>query len=327
MSNGILSRRRFLQRTSSGLGLAAVSGFHDAECANAGSARQGKRPSSQAQWEGASTSVRSGNLGSYHIWDGHTHLEGFEGATGAERMSDMLRLADRMGIERMCVFLGFPFNFHGTAEEMRKQNDQVLDAARHSNGRAFGYVYLNPNHPQASLDELNRCVRDGPMIGLKFELGTPRGADSPEMDTLLTRAGELKAVVMHHTWIKTTGNEVGESTPMDLVRLARRHPAVTIFCGHLGGNWELGIRALRDVKNLYGDLCGSDPTAGCTEMAVRELGAERIVYGSDAGGRSFASQIGKILGADIPDSARRAILGDNLRRLLRPILQAKGITT
>ena len=27
--------------------------------------------------------------------------------------------------------------------------------------RAFGLVYLNPKHTQASLDELNRCVRDG----------------------------------------------------------------------------------------------------------------------------------------------------------------------
>ena len=36
-------------------------------------------------------------------------------------------------------------------------------------------------------------------------------------------------------------------------------------------------------------LGGGDPVAGITEMAVRELGPERIVYGSDAPGRSFAS--------------------------------------
>jgi hypothetical protein len=265
------------------------------------------------------------NLRSYHIWDGHTHLEGFEGTTGAERMADLLHFADRMGIERMCVFLGFPFNFRGTAEDMRHQNDQVLDAVNHSHGRAFGYAYMNPNYPQACLDDLNRCVRDGPMIGLKFELGQPQCADTPEMDAIIARASELHAVVMHHTWIKTFGNDVGESTPMDLVKLARRHPSVTIFCGHIGGNWELGIRAIRDVKNLYGDLCGSDPTAGYTEMAVRELGAARVLYGSDVGGRTFASQLAKVMGADIPDSTRRLVLGGNLRRLLQPVLQAKGV--
>jgi predicted TIM-barrel fold metal-dependent hydrolase len=59
-------------------------------------------------------------------------------------------------------------------------------------------------------------------------------------------------------------------------------------------------------------------------MAVRELGAERVIYGSDVGGRSFASQLAKVMGADIPASARELILGGNLRRLLTPILRTKG---
>jgi predicted TIM-barrel fold metal-dependent hydrolase len=61
------------------------------------------------------------------------------------------------------------------------------------------------------------------------------------------------------------------------------------------------------------------------EMAVRELGAARVIYGSDAGGRSFASQLAKVRGADIPDGAKTLILRENLRRLLKPILSAKGI--
>jgi hypothetical protein len=49
------------------------------------------------------------------------------------------------------------------------------------------------------------------------------------------------------------------------------------------------------------------------------------MYGTDAGGRSFASQLAKVFGADVPEAAKRLILGDNLRRLLRPILKSKGI--
>jgi predicted TIM-barrel fold metal-dependent hydrolase len=79
------------------------------------------------------------------------------------------------------------------------------------------------------------------------------------------------------------------------------------------------------VKNVSADLAGSDPVAGYTEMAVRELGAERVIYGSDVGGRSFASQLGKVYGANIPEAARQLILGENLKRLLTPILDAKGI--
>jgi hypothetical protein len=35
--------------------------------------------------------------------------------------------------------------------------------------------------------------------------------------------------------------------------------------------------------------------------------------------------LAKVFGADIPDSARQLILGENLKRLLKPILQAKGL--
>ena len=76
---------------------------------------------------------------------------------------------------------------------------------------------------------------------------------------------------------------------------------------------------------MVAEVCGSDPTAGMVEMAVRELGAERVMYGSDFGGRSYASQLAKVYGADLPESARRLILGGNIRRMLEPIFTAKGM--
>jgi hypothetical protein len=42
-------------------------------------------------------------------------------------------------------------------------------------------------------------------------------------------------------------------------------------------------------------------------------------------GRSFASQLAKVMGANVSDQDRRLILGENLRRLLLPILDAKGV--
>ena len=60
-------------------------------------------------------------------------------------------------------------------------------------------------------------------------------------------------------------------------------------------------------------------------MAVRELGAERVLYGSDSPGRSFSSQLAKVLSADLPEPAPRLALGGNLRRLVAPALQRKGV--
>jgi hypothetical protein len=60
---------------------------------------------------------------------------------------------------------------------------------------------------------------------------------------------------------------------------------------------------IRGSKNVLAELAGSNPTSGFVEMAVRELGAGRIIYRSGAFGRSFASQLGKVLGAEIPEPA------------------------
>ncbi len=271
------------------------------------------------------------------IWDLHCHLSGIPGRTPDERMAKLVSFADRMGIERMCVYMGLRLSNDPDPKDMRRQNDEVLQALSHWHDRAFGFVYLNPNHGEESLKELDRCVRDGPMVGVK--LWVARRCNDEKLDPLLARATELQAVVFQHTWLKTPppsapaeswarpggGNLSGESTPLDLVALAKRHPKAMLICGHTGGNWELGIRIARQAANVSLDLAGSDPTQGFTEMAVREVGAERVIYGSDVSGRSFASQLAKVRGADIPEAAKKLILKGNLQRLLSPILKRKGI--
>lgn len=257
------------------------------------------------------------------IWDVHGHLSGIDGKTPEERMARLMTYADRMGIERVCVYMGMSFSYDPSPDVLRQQNDELLQSLSHYHDRAFGFVYLNPNHLQVSLDELERCVAQGPMVGVK--LWVAKRCNAKELDPLIERIAELQAPILQHTWYKTKGNLPGESTSEDLAELARRHPTAKFICGHTGGDWRLGIRAVRDVKNIVVDTGGSDPTTGFVETAVRELGPERIVFGSDIPGRSWASQLAKVQGAEVPEAAKRVILRDNLRRLLDPILKIKGM--
>ena len=238
-------------------------------------------------------------------------------------MEVLIRCADRLGIERIILSQGYSADLHPTREQMREENDRVLRAVRRFPDRAHGSVYLSPSFLDFSLQEFDRCVRDGPMVGVG-ELEADMRCNAPELDPIVERAIAMKAPILQHTWLKLDGNLPGESSPYDLVELARRHPDANFICAHTGGDWERGIRIIRTTKNICAGIAGFDPTAGVVEMAVRELGPERVVYGSDVGGRSFASQLAKVLGADIPDSAKELVLGGNLRRLFTPALRAKG---
>lgn len=258
------------------------------------------------------------------IWDLHTHLtRHLRGQTPAEKAAHLIEVGTRHGIERFCCYMGLAWSADPTPEDFVKQNDEILSAVAAHPGQLYGFAYVNPKHTQASLDELKRCVQDGPMIGVK--LWVAHRCSEPELDPIIELATELKVPVFQHTWLKTTGNLPGESTPGDITRLAMRHPEARLICGHVGGNWEMAIPEIRAMANISVDLGGFDPTAGVTEMAVRELGAERVLFGSDAPGRSFASQLAKVIGADISASQKSLILGENLQRLFEPVFTAKGL--
>jgi predicted TIM-barrel fold metal-dependent hydrolase len=71
------------------------------------------------------------------------------------------------------------------------------------------------------------------------------------------------------------------------------------------------------------ETSGFDATAGFIDMAVRELGADRIVFGSHQPSRALGTELSKILSAGISEEDRMKILGGNLRRLLEPILSRR----
>ncbi len=159
----------------------------------------------------------------FRIWDLHCHLNGVPGRTPDEKMARLVAYADRMGIERLVLYMGYPLIVDPSQEELRRQNDQVLQALTHWHHRAFGFVYVSPRHVEASLREIDRCIRDDAMVGIK--LWVAGRCFAPELDPIIRRACELNAVIYQHTWLKAggKGNDPGESTPMDLVKLAARH--------------------------------------------------------------------------------------------------------
>ena len=223
---------------------------------------------------------------------------------------------ERFAFERFCPLLRL------TPEDAP---DIVRCLERRPN-RLLGFMYVHATEVKVALADLDRWIKDGPMVGIYL----PSSAQNvpcthPNYEPIVRRAHELGAVIQQHTWFKTQGKDsAGESTPSELAELARRHPDITFVCVHAGGEWEKGIRAVRDCGNVVVETSGFDPTAGFIEMAVRELGANRIIFGSHAPSRSFGTELAKILGANISEADKILIMGENFRRLLTPQLRRRG---
>ena len=267
---------------------------------------------SRAQWQ------------AYRIWDSYYFprpaalLEGIEAD---------LRELDPICVERFCAYLHVGLGtLSARGSSPAEERDYNLAVLQRWGDRVLGVIHLNANDVPASLAALDLWGKNRRVVGVCFKSSQPGClvCTHPNFDPLVERCSELGLMIMQHTWFKAGGkDDPGESTPAELAILARRHPRITFISAHAGGDWERGIRAVRDCPNVWVETSGFSPTAGFIEMAVRELGAERIVFGGHFMSRSVGTELGKIIGADVPDEARHLILGGNLRRLLAPRLESK----
>lgn len=178
----------------------------------------------------------------------------------------------------------------------------------------LGWAYVNPAYPRA-VEEFERCVADWGFVGLKLWVAV-RCTDE-RVRPLLEKARTLKVPVQHHAWHKITGNLPHESFPHELARAAADHPDVRFIMAHIGGDWLRGIAAVRHQPNISVDTSGSIIEDGMIEMAVEQLGARRVLFGSDAAGGDLAVNLAKITGARIPVRARWLVLGGNFARMTR----------
>jgi predicted TIM-barrel fold metal-dependent hydrolase len=282
------------------------------------------------------TSLRPGlpsaeQLKEYRIWDSYftpaySH-PGSDGSSGLIADIERAMPAVRNGeFEKLCYFphVGIGTTSDAEFEKLvQTRPDVTLKAMERWPNLLIGMIQLNANDVPASLDALNRWLRDGPMVGVYFRGG---GVGSltcthPNFHPLIERIAELRGVIMQHTWFVTGGKQSpGASTPSELAELAAKYPEQKFVCAHAGGEWQRGIRAVQSSPNILVETSGFDASAGFIEMAVRELGAERIVFGSHLPSRSLGTELSKIIAAEISESDKRLILGENFRKLIqRPV--------
>ena len=249
----------------------------------------------------------------FRIWDVHCHL-GRPNITPAEHMTQLLGYADRVGIEKVVIAMGLtPHLANPKPEELRQRNEDMLAAVKAKPERALGLVFVSPLHVKESLAEMDRLLPYPNVVGLKLWIACR--CNDPRIDPIVKKAAEYRATIHQHVWDNAVGNKPGESSPEDLVELARRHPSVHFVAMHSGGDWERGLRTLRKVRNITAEIAGCEPTSGYVEMAVRELGPDRVIYASDASGRSFASQLAKVHEARVSNQVKQKIFAGNFRRL------------
>lgn len=266
------------------------------------------------------------------IWDIHYH--GLMGGSLRQHEETMV-VVERMGIERVLSLdiaggAADPLGKRLSAERKNEQR-KLLET---QSDRVSGLIPIDPSDPLGSLKKMDEWIANGPCVGIKYYGGNPGGVrcSHPDNDVIIRQAGKLNALIYIHAWYHMGGeprrpggaNLPGENTPEDVALLARRFPEVAFMCGHSGGDWEPGVRAVRKLPNVYIEFSGSDPHSGQVDYTVAEVGAERMVWGGHGPSRSYSTELAKVFDADLTQAQRAQIFGGTLRRLAEPIFRKKG---
>lgn len=208
-----------------------------------------------------------------------------------------------------------------TQKQISRINDDTMAACSTWPARIAGFCFLNPLHSKAfNLGEIKRCRvgEQGGLAGIKLEVAT--SARDERVYPIAEEAGRRNVPLLHHAWeTRTMGaihGDLIQTNPSDVAELARRFPDTRIVMAHLAGVGCAGVLEVKNLPNVWVDTSGGQPFAGLVEYAVRELGAGRVLFGSDATGRDFGSQLGRVTGAAISATDKRRILWDNAHELL-----------
>ena len=193
-------------------------------------------------------------------------------------------------------------------------NEEAREAAdAHSDIRFW--AVLNPRI-QRSYTQVEALLTHPRCRGIKIHPKDHAYDIREHGDEIFGFAADHEAFIIAHT-----GNP--GCFPEDFIPFANGYPDASLILSHLGysadGALSRQVHALKraEAGNVYLDTSSKvSISSGLIEWAVAEVGAERLLFGTDTPLNCVACQKARIEYAEISEQGKRAILFENAARLM-----------
>ena len=220
-----------------------------------------------------------------------------------------------LGVSKICgsVIENAPLRENETWwDRVRTCNDEALKLKETYGDFYVPGFHVHPDFIEESMAEIDKMATKGvKLIGELVPYMTGyKNYDLPALHKIVDYATEKDMVVSIHT--------MDDDDDMDAFVAA--HPTTKIVAAHPGEYRRLmrHIERMKRHPNYYIDLSGSGTFRhGMIKRAVDEVGAHRILYGSDFPTCSPAMFLGSVLLDElITPQEKQAILANNAKKLL-----------
>lgn len=256
--------------------------------------RSGERPSNMRFYD------VHGHLGEYNA---HYHVPG-------AKLNKVVEDLHYYGVEKSCVF-----SFSGVYSDEQFGNDIIAEAALTYPDQFVGFTLLNPlRGKEEMIRELERNKKKGSR-GIKL-IPTYQGypVDGDLIEVACQWAHQHRQIIINHDW--------GPAAHIEA--LVSKYPKACFVAGHSYRFKEYN-EVLKKYPNLFVCSCPLQSPRACEEM-VQEIGADRLLFGSDLLDLPIGWGLGPILFARISAEEKKLILRDNLRKILSVYSQKESIS-
>jgi predicted TIM-barrel fold metal-dependent hydrolase len=235
--------------------------------------------------------------------------------------ADILSYLDQSGIDKAVVF-GFPWE---DPDLVRENNDEVWAFHQRHTNRIIPFAVLSSGNRESALAEAIRAAEAGfrgfgelAMYGHGWQ-----PADFEALGPTLRLAQTKRVPVLIHV-NEPVGHHYPGKIPVDfqgLLHMIGEYPNVDFILAHFGGGvlfYALMPEIAQILGRTYVDTAASPflYDAKVFEVACSILGPEKVLFGSDYPLLSLQRYLKEMDKVRIDPEARRAILGENLLRIL-----------
>jgi predicted TIM-barrel fold metal-dependent hydrolase len=221
-----------------------------------------------------------------------------------DEVAVMEKFAERYNIASLCV---------ASAEAMRGDltlgNKRVAELVN-QNPRFRGYVVVNPNHLEASAEDMKRYLTRSNFLGIVL----PPPSLAHPLDSWRTL--ELVKMARRYDCPFVAFVETSEDAQA-LVSLTKSFPGIRfLMVPTQGSDWWAALKIVEDVTNISVVVSGLLTERGIVEQAIELLGERRVLWGSAMTRIHPTRSLGMIQEAELTERQRNMLVEINARHWL-----------
>lgn len=253
------------------------------------------------------------------VIDAHAHIVQ-KGGRGAAMVTmneadakGVVERNSKLGVKKTCVSA-----WTAIWTDYKLGNADTRLALQEFPNEIVGYAALDPNYVTDWEAECRHYYEECGFSGMKPyfpRMGVPY--NDPRYDPWWDYGNQHHLFALMHP---------SDNFREEMLDLAARFPNVNFLLAHSGWSWpqaRLHVAIAKEFSNCFLEITFTSVTNGSIEFMVRELGSERVLYGSDAPMRDPFPQFGWVVYADISETDKRNILGRNMERILSEVKLSK----